>query len=64
MHDSERRLDPQDEKRLKTIGKGSGSEYEPFIKVHEISSRGESFRIFGRNTSRPHLRYHDYPVSK
>ncbi|MGP9669775.1 TnsA endonuclease N-terminal domain-containing protein [Pseudoalteromonas sp. AOP31-A2-14] len=54
MHDSERPLDPKDEKRLKTRGKGSGSEYEPFIKVHEISSRGESFRIFGRNSSRPH----------
>lgn len=54
MHDSEKPLDPKDEKRLKTRGKGAGSKYEPFIKVHEISSRGESFRIFGRHSSRPH----------
>jgi hypothetical protein len=54
MLDSERPLDPKDEKRLKTRGIGSGEHYEPFIKVHEISSTGESYRIFGRNSSRPH----------
>ncbi len=54
MLDSERSLDPSDEKRLKTRGLGSGRNYEPFIKVHEISSTGESFRILGRNSSRPH----------
>lgn len=54
MYDSERSLDPKDEKRLKTRGIGSGSKYEPFIKVHEISSKGESYRIFGRNSLRPH----------
>ncbi len=54
MYDSKRSLDPKDEKRLKTRGIGSGCKYEPFIKVHEISSRGESYRIFGRNSSRPH----------
>lgn len=54
MRDSERLLDPRDEKRLKTRGFGSGRQYEPFIKVHEISSKGESFRILGRNSTRPH----------
>jgi hypothetical protein len=54
MYDSEKSLDPKDEKRLKTRGIGSGRKYEPFIKVHEISSKGESYRIFGRNSSRPH----------
>jgi hypothetical protein len=54
MRDSDRPLDPNDEKKLKTRGLGAGREYEPFIKVHEISSTGESFRILGRNTTRPH----------
>jgi hypothetical protein len=54
MRDSDRPLDPKDEKKLKTRGLGTGREYEPFIKVHEISSTGESFRILGRNTTRPH----------
>lgn len=54
MLDSEKPLDPFDEKRLKTRGVGSGRQYEPFIKVHEISSTGESFRIFGRHSSRTH----------
>jgi len=49
MRDSDRPLDPNDEKKLKTRGLGTGREYEPFIKVHEISSTGESFRILGRN---------------
>lgn len=54
MLDSEKLVDPQDEKKLKTRGIGSGEDYEPFIKVHEISSTGESYRIRGRNTSRAH----------
>jgi hypothetical protein len=54
MRDSGRPLDPNDEKKLKTRGLGTGREYLPFIKVHEISSTGESFRILGRNTTRPH----------
>ena len=54
MHDSERPLDPKDEKRLKTRGIGSGCKYEPFIKVHEVSSKGESYRILGRHSERPH----------
>ena len=54
MLDSERPLDPKDEKRLKIRGVGSGKDYEPFIKVHEISSTGESYRIFGRNSARSH----------
>nr|ELR5224652.1 hypothetical protein [Providencia rettgeri] len=36
MLDSEKPVDPQDEKKLKTRGIGSGEDYEPFIKVHEI----------------------------
>jgi hypothetical protein len=54
MRDSDRPLDPKDEKKLKTRGLGSGRQYQPFIKVHEISSTGESFRILGRNSTRPH----------
>ena len=54
MLDSEKPIDPQHERLLKTRGIGSGQHYEPFIKVHEISSTGESFRILGRHTSRPH----------
>ena len=54
MRDAERPLAPTDKKRLKIRGLGSGHQYEPFIKVHEISSKGESYRILGRNTSRPH----------
>lgn len=54
MGDSERPLDPTDEKRLKSRGIGVGCHYEPFIKVHEISSKGESYCILGKNTSRPH----------
>ncbi|WP_445425819.1 TnsA endonuclease N-terminal domain-containing protein [Alishewanella sp. HL-SH06] len=54
MLDSEKPLHPFDEKLLKTRGLGSGRQYEPFIKVHEISSTGESFRIFGRHSFRIH----------
>lgn len=54
MLDSDKPLDPFDEKRLKTRGVGSGRKYEPFIKVHEVSSTGESFRIFGRHSFRIH----------
>ncbi|RUM53573.1 MAG: heteromeric transposase endonuclease subunit TnsA [Marinomonas sp.] len=54
MLDADKPLDPKDEKKLKTRGVGSGKSYEPFIKVHEISSTGESYRIRGRNTSRAH----------
>jgi len=54
MLDSEKPIDPKDEKKLKTRGIGSGHDYEPFIKVHELSSTGESYRIRGRNTTRVH----------
>lgn len=54
MRDAEKPLDPTDEKRLKTRGIGSGRQYEPFIKVHEISSKGESYRILGLHSSRPY----------
>lgn len=54
MLDSEKPIDPKDEKKLKTRGIGSRSDYLPFIKIHELSSRGESYRIFGRHSSRPH----------
>ena len=54
MNDSERKIHPEDEKKLKTRGLGAGKNYEPFVKVHEISSTGESFRIFGRNSLRAH----------
>jgi hypothetical protein len=54
MEDFDKPVHPMDEKRLKTRGIGSGRNYEPFIKVHEISSTGESYRILGRHSSRPH----------
>lgn len=54
MLDSEKPIDPKDDKKLRTRGIGSGQDYVPFIKVHEISSQGESYRIFGRHTSRAH----------
>lgn len=54
MLDTEKQLNPKDEKKLKTRGVGSGRDYQPFIKVHEISSTGESYRIRGRHTARVH----------
>ncbi|TPE54264.1 heteromeric transposase endonuclease subunit TnsA [Maribrevibacterium harenarium] len=54
MLDTDKPLDPKDEKKLNTRGIGSGICYEPFIKIHEINSKGESYRIRGRNTSRAH----------
>jgi len=42
------------EKRLKTRGKGVGKAYEPFIKVHELSSQGESVRIRSASVGRVH----------
>lgn len=54
MLDTEKSIDPKDEKRLKSRGIGFGKDYQPFIKVHEISSKGESFRILGRHSARPH----------
>lgn len=54
MRDSDRPIDPSDAKKLKSRGQGAGQLYQPFIKVHEISSTGESFRILGRNSLRPH----------
>lgn len=47
-------IDPKDLKKLKTRGKGTGRDYSPFIKVHEISSSGESVRILGATSGRIH----------
>lgn len=54
MTDTNKPLDPKHEKLLKTRGRGSGKDYEPFIKVHEISSRGESVRIRSASVGRVH----------
>jgi len=54
MLDADKPLDPKDEKKLATRSVGSGESYEPFIKVHEIGGKGESYRVRGRNTNRAH----------
>ena len=38
MTDTNKPLDPKHEKLLKTRGRGSGKDYEPFIKVHEMNA--------------------------
>jgi len=35
-------------------GQGTGKTYQPFIKVHEIASRGRSHRVLSHKTSRLH----------
>ena len=54
MTDTNKPIDPKHEKLLKTRGRGSGKDYEPFIKVHEISSQGESVRIRSASVGRIH----------
>ena len=54
MTDANKPLDPKHEKLLKTRGRGSGKDYEPFIKVHELSSSGESVRIHSASVGRIH----------
>ena len=54
MSDSNKPLDKKDEKRLKTRGKGTGVEYQPFVFIHELSSAGESVRAPGLITGRVH----------
>jgi hypothetical protein len=54
MTDADKPLDPKHEKLLKTRGLGSGKDYEPFIKVHELSSSGESVRIRSASVGRIH----------
>lgn len=54
MTDTNKRIDPSHEKRLKARGKGVGKAYEPFIKVHEVSSQGESVRIRSASVGRVH----------
>lgn len=54
MSDSNRPLDPTDEKRLKTRGTGIGREYQPFVFVQDLSSSGESVRIPGATVGRVH----------
>lgn len=54
MPDANKSVNPKHKKLLKTRGKGVGKEYEPFIKVHELSSLGESFRIRSASVGRVH----------
>ncbi len=54
MTDTNKPLDPKHEKLLKTRGRGTGKDYEPFIKVHELSSSGESVRIRSASVGRVH----------
>ncbi|MBE5203357.1 Tn7 transposase TnsA N-terminal domain-containing protein [Pectobacterium sp. FL60-S17] len=44
MSDANKPIDPKDLHRIQKFGLGIGKEYEPFIKVDELSSRGESIR--------------------
>ncbi|PKG54890.1 MULTISPECIES: TnsA endonuclease N-terminal domain-containing protein [Halomonadaceae] len=52
--DTSKSVEPKQKKKLKTRGRGSGKEYEPFIKIHEISSSGESVRIRSATVGRTH----------
>ena len=54
MNDANKPIDRKHEKVLKTRGQGTGKDYEPFIKVHEISSSGESVRIRSASVGRVH----------
>lgn len=54
MTDTNKPIDPNHERRLRTRGQGSGKDYEPFIKVHELSSSGESVRIRSASVGRVH----------
>jgi hypothetical protein len=54
MSDKNNPVDPKHKKLLKTRGRGIGRDYEPFIKVHEISSQGESIRIQSATVGRVH----------
>lgn len=54
MSDTDKPLDPSDEKRLKTRGSGMGKDYTPFICIQDLSSSGESIRIPGHTTGRAH----------
>lgn len=49
------KINPKDAKKLTDKrGEGIGKDYIPFFKVHELSSSGESIRIWGAKTSRIH----------
>lgn len=54
MSDANKPVHPADLKRLKTRGKGVGKDYEPFIYIHELSSKGESCRSNSDTVGRVH----------
>lgn len=54
MTDFDKPIDPKDKKRLLNRGKGVGKGHEPFFRVQELSSSGESVRIHGHVTGRVH----------
>lgn len=54
MSDSNKPILASDAKKLKNRGKGVMKKYSPFIFVHEISSRGESYRIRSSTVGRIH----------
>ncbi|MGE6233049.1 TnsA endonuclease N-terminal domain-containing protein [Aeromonas media] len=54
MSDSNKPLHPKDQKRLKTRGLGSDKDYEPFVRVDELSSQGESIRVCSSTVGRVH----------
>lgn len=54
MTDANKPVEPGHKKKLKTRGQGYGKDYEPFLKIHELSSRGESVRIRSATVGRTH----------
>lgn len=54
MTDANKLVEPGNEKKLKTRGHGFGKDYEPFLKIHELSSLGESVRIRSATVGRAH----------
>lgn len=54
MGDSNKLVLASDAKKLKNRGKGIGKEYQPFIFLHEISSKGESYRLRSSTVGRIH----------
>lgn len=54
MSDANKPIDPKDLHRSQKRGLGIGKDYEPFIKVDELSSRGESIRVCSSCVGRVH----------
>ncbi|MDE9412858.1 hypothetical protein [Acinetobacter johnsonii] len=53
-------------KRIKEgRGQGSGANYKPWLRIHEVPSQGLSHRIYSFKTKRTHqLSIHDFQYKK